>query len=53
MKATHRFTSSDGHTYVGVVLAEADWNAVWFLPMCDDHKTWMKEPVWALGVREI
>ena len=40
-KPTHKFTANNGHTYIGV------------LPMCDDHKTWMKEPVCAFGVTRL
>lgn len=50
MKATHQFTNDYGHTFIGTVLGSAGANAVWFLSMCDDHVTWMKEPVWAIGV---
>lgn len=50
MKATHKFTNRNGHTFIGVIISNAFANGVWFLPMCNDHKTWMKEPVLAIGV---
>ena len=53
MKATHQFVNSKGHTYQGVIVAPANANACWFLCLCDDGKTWMKVPVWAIGVMSI
>ena len=53
MNPTHQFTNNQGHTYFGVITGQASCNAVWFLALCDDGKTWMKEPFWALGVRPI
>lgn len=50
MSPTHKFENEQGHIFIGVVVGQAGYNAVWFLSMCDDHKTWMKEPVWAVGV---
>jgi hypothetical protein len=52
MKPTHYYQNSQGKIVYGIVIGESCTNAVWFLPICDDGKTWMKEPVWTVGVRE-
>jgi hypothetical protein len=49
MKPTHQYTASNGHTFFGVIVGNASWNLVWFLPICDDGVTWMREPVIALA----
>jgi hypothetical protein len=53
MKPTHKYTNAYGHVMIGVIVAHAQNNAVWFLPMCDDHKTWQKESMWVVGVRAL
>lgn len=47
---THHYTDNNGHTYFGSIVGAAACNLVWFLPLCDDGITWMKEPVCVAGV---
>lgn len=47
---THHYTDNNGHTYFGSIVGAAAHNLVWFLPLCDDGITWMKEPVCVAGV---
>jgi hypothetical protein len=53
MKPTHTYLSSTGHLYYGVIVGYAYANLVYFLPLCNDNITWMKEPITVSGVREI
>jgi len=47
---THHYTDNNGHTYFGSIVGAAARNFVWFLPLCDDGITWMKDPVCVAGV---
>ena len=47
---THHYTDNNGHTYFGSIVGVSTCNLVWFLPLCDDGITWMKEPVCVAGV---
>ncbi len=49
MKPTHQYTNNYGHTSLGVIIANGPWNMVWFLALCDDGETWMKEPICLSG----
>jgi len=50
MKPTHYYTDDRGHDIFGLFISDGPYNFVWFLPLCEDGKTYMKEPVCALGV---
>lgn len=53
MKPTHYFTGYQGERYNCVLVAPA-WGGGWHvLCQCNDGETWMKEPVFAVGVLPI
>ena len=45
MKPTHYYHTHSGKRVNGIVTGHCCWNTYWFLCLCDDGKTWMKEPV--------
>jgi hypothetical protein len=51
LPGTHHVTNDHGHTFYGTLVGPALHNMDWFLPLCDDGKTPMKEPICIVGVR--